>query len=85
MLFRREAQPGPFSIRVVLVPVPVVNRIRMIEPQLRSQYNALLNEPVPGRLVDLAHRFEDATATLLVRKGLQDGKDHSSSAGRLGR
>ena len=75
MLFRREVQSGPFSIRVVPVPVPAVNRIRLIEPQLRSQYDALLSEPVPGGLAELARRFEDVTATLLVRKGSRDGKD----------
>ncbi len=85
MLFRREAQSGPSSIRVVPVPVPAVNRIRMIEPQLRSQYDALLSEPVPGQLAELARRFEDVTATLLVRKGSRDGKDAPASTGRVGR
>lgn len=75
MLFRREVQPGPFNIRVVPVPVPAANRIRLVEPQLRSQYDALLSEPVPGGLAGLARRFEDVTATLLVRKGSRDGKD----------
>jgi hypothetical protein len=75
MLFRREVQPGPFNIRVVPVPVPAANRIRLVEPQLRSQYDALLSEPVPGRMAELARRFEDVTATLLVRKGSRDGKD----------
>ena len=83
MLFRREVQSGPFSIRVVPVSVPAVNRIRLIEPQLRSQYDALLSEPVPGRLAELARRFEDVTATLLVRKGSRDRTDDPASTGCL--
>ncbi len=83
MLFRREVQPGPFNIRVVPVPVPAANRIRLIEPQLRSQYDALLSEPVPGRMAELARRFEDVTATLLVRKGSRDGKDDRASTSCL--
>jgi hypothetical protein len=85
MLFRREAQPGPSSIRVVPVPVPPATRIRMIEPQLRSQYDELLSEPVPGKLAELARRFEDVTATLLVRKGSRDGKDAPAPTSRLSR
>ena len=83
MLFRREPQPGPPTIRIVPVPVPAVNRIRMIEPQFQSHYDTLLSEPVPGQQAELARRFEDVTATLLVRKGSRDGKDAPASTGRL--
>ncbi len=82
MLFRREAQSGPSSIRVVPVPVPAVNRIRMIEPQLRSQYDALLSEPVPEQLIALIHRFEDVTASRLAQEEPRNGTTAPASTGR---
>ncbi len=85
MLFRSRAQPGPSSIRVVPVPVPAVNRIRMIEPQLRSHYDELLSEPVPEQLIALIHRFEDATVTMLPQEEARDGTTAPTATGRASR
>ncbi len=82
MLFRREVQLELSSIRVVPVPVPAVNRIRMIEPQFQSHYDTLLSEPVPERLVELIHRFEGATATMLPHEEPRDGTTAPASTGR---
>jgi hypothetical protein len=70
---------------VVPVPVPAVNRIRMIEPHLRSQYDALLSKPVPVRLAELARRYKDVSATLPDHEGFYDGTSTSASTDRADR
>lgn len=85
MLFRREPQPGLPTIQIVPVPVPAVNRFRVIEPQFQSHYDTLLSEPVPEQLIELIHRFEDATATMLAQEGPRDGKAAPTATGRARR
>ncbi len=82
MFFRRKPQPEPPTIRIVPVPVPAVNRFRMVGPQFRSYYDTLLSEPVPEQLIALIHRFEDATATMLVQEESRDGTTAPTATGR---
>jgi hypothetical protein len=52
---------------------PIVERIKMA---LHAQYDAILNEPLPERWVDLIHRLNEQ------ERQLHDGPTASRPAGR---